>query len=91
MLDGYNRMFWQQAQRSVTRIIDIPDAALGIDAAGYDDSLSVGLAYQAHAKTPAKMPIVTDVLDSTSKGWNQAVKPKDFPNTGYYGDFTQGW
>jgi hypothetical protein len=91
MLDGYNRFFWQQAANSVYREIDVPDPSLGVDSAGFDNTLTLGYAYQPNEKRLAKEPIPNDVTQVSTKGWSPAVKPDDFPNTGYYGDFIQGW
>lgn len=91
MLDGYNRIFWAHAANSVLREIDIPDPALGIDGVGVNDAVPLRLRpgpgqKQRIVKTPTH-----DVTYMQPKGSGEAVRPEDFPNTGYVGEYALGW
>lgn len=91
MLDGYNRTFWAHAANSVFRELDVPDVALGIDAAGNNNAVPVRFFFESGQKIRAVRPPENDITYMQPKGSGQAIRPEDFPSTGYFGDYLQGW
>lgn len=91
MMPGYNRTFWQHAAQGVLRGVDVPDVALGVDSAEYMASMPVKFAYLPGQAARIVKPQPHDITQMQPDGTGPAVRPEDFPNTGYIGDYIQGW
>lgn len=91
MFPGYNRIFWEFAANSVYRQLDIPDTSLGVDMVDVKTSVPVHFLYEPPQKIRAVRSPIFDISGMSPDGAGPAVKPEDFPNTGYIGDYLESW
>lgn len=90
MMEGYHQLFSQFAGNSVFRELDIPAPELAVDSGERMSSVPIKTNYSLVNRPRVVQPDARDIDRATIDGISQQLTEKNFPKSGWLGDYEVG-